>query len=611
MRLAKVIIKNFKCLKEVEITIPATDDTRSGSSDFLSIVGENNTGKSSILDAIRLTLPDKSIGKLSEDYFYNHESTEIIEIQLWFDGLSKDEIKDMQMDIHIENDYLKLKVLWNKPDDAPKHFVCKAHFANWPNTTSWGGFSNTGNEWEKLKDLYELEQNHGLPRTITNDAKNEMQRLAIEHNLVPRTFAWEEQSKSFPAQIKKHLPRTIYIPAVKNVSEELGTGRNAAFGQILTPIIDERLQKNSVYTDLLKAEEAVKQLFQDDKAEFMGDIEDLIGNRLSDFIDLAVKLHFKENTSVDEFNFASRTTLKIQDGKVETDPEYQGHGAQRSLILTLLEILVLESAKTAKEVNPHEIIILMEEPEIYLHPQMARKMRDVLLDIAQKPTAQVICTTHSPAFLDLADRHVGIVMLRKAGGVTKIHQQIDDLFEIDDRDRLRMLLNFDSAVNEVFFCKHACLVEGDSELAAIEAYAEKLEKDGKIDRKTYRLVRRDVTVINCRGKWTIAAFQRVLNWFEIPYVVVHDKDKEDLEEGANERIGELAPPDKIRIHDKNFESLIFNKSWSSDKPWRITKAIREGKIHKEPELEDFFLFVLGKDDLTDFQEKSPKLESVE
>src|SRR5690606_27042550 len=128
--------------------------------------------------------------------------------------------------------------------------------------------------------------------------------------------------------------------------------------------------------------------------------------------------------------------------------------------------------------RPRGLLLLVEEPETYLHPQMCRRMRDVLLGMARSGTAQVICTTHSPPFIDLADRHDGIVLVTKTNGVTRYTQRTHDVFATsdgsDDRARLRMLLNFDAAANEAFFADRVCLVEGDSEIAALDAIGRRL-----------------------------------------------------------------------------------------------------------------------------------------
>lgn len=156
-----------------------------------------------------------------------------------------------------------------------------------------------------------------------------------------------------------------------------------------------------------------------------------------------------------------------------------------------------------------------------------------------------------------------------------------------------MLLDFDSAVNEVFFSKRVCLVEGDTEVAAIEAIARKLAEMGKISWDEYLDKRRLVTVVNCRGKWTIAAFQRVLNGFDIDYKVVHDSDGNPDDEGANARIGNLmSDSGEVYQLEPNLEEEFFNDSWESQKPWRATKTIMDSDEVPQA-AQEYFEFVIG------------------
>jgi predicted ATP-dependent endonuclease of OLD family len=246
--------------------------------------------------------------------------------------------------------------------------------------------------------------------------------------------------------------------------------------------------------------------------------------------------------------------------------------------LSLLEILSQDSLAVPGGEFLRGILLLIEEPEIYMHPQMCRKMRDVLLSIARSGTAQVICTTHSPVFIDLADRHDGIAIFRRSMGHVEVTQRSEDIFPQgnadSDRARLRMLLDFDPAVNEVFFGREVCLVEGDTEIASVDAVARRLAELGLVNWGSYLLIRRDLILVNCRGKWTIKAFQRVLNGFAIPYRVIHDLDEEG-EEGANAAIlRELGGDEARRLtYGPNFERQLFGEEWSRDKPWQATVAI--------------------------------------
>ncbi|MDT2302948.1 AAA family ATPase [Paenibacillus larvae] len=102
-----------------------------------------------------------------------------------------------------------------------------------------------------------------------------------------------------------------------------------------------------------------------------------------------------------------------------------------------------------------KLLFLIEEPEIYLHPQLQRKMRNALVSISKSSHAQVVCTSHSEQFINLADRHQGIVLFKKqANGTAKCIQVTGNIYEgetkKDQRDRMRMLLNFTSSTLEAF-----------------------------------------------------------------------------------------------------------------------------------------------------------------
>ena len=61
MKLREIIVKNFRCL--VDVTVPITDNT--------VLVGENNSGKTALLEALKAVLswsPGRR-GTLFDDYY--------------------------------------------------------------------------------------------------------------------------------------------------------------------------------------------------------------------------------------------------------------------------------------------------------------------------------------------------------------------------------------------------------------------------------------------------------------------------------------------------------------------------------------------------------------
>ena len=101
----------------------------------------------------------------------------------------------------------------------------------------------------------------------------------------------------------------------------------------------------------------------------------------------------------------------------------QGH--QRIIIASLLKAFAEEKIKSKKESN---IIILFEEPEIYLHPSLKSKMKEILWDMSEK--FQVFISTHDPYFIFIEDG-VKRYSLYKENGITKVHED-DKIKDIVD-----------------------------------------------------------------------------------------------------------------------------------------------------------------------------------
>ena len=91
----------------------------------------------------------------------------------------------------------------------------------------------------------------------------------------------------------------------------------------------------------------------------------------------------------------SNTTLLMDDG-TETTIGRQGHGAQRSLIFALIEVLADRSSSLEQQEYMNWTILLFEEPELYLHPHLMIRLKNALKSISEKENWQVIISTHSP-----------------------------------------------------------------------------------------------------------------------------------------------------------------------------------------------------------------------
>lgn len=604
MRLDRVVIRNYKSIKSIELRIPQKEAQRHGSADFLSIVGENNAGKSSIMEAIRLAC---SAGMKANDQQFPHhdEARGPIEVELEFDQLTdKDrELAALAGHTYVEGgqERYRLKRTWEASEVASKNSAFTPGRPPEYHLTGWVPAKKT---LKSLKAL-ELEDERWTPILerlskdgVSKPSKEQLIEVARELHSplleIHQPSEWTPYPSGSTTALEAALPNVIYVPALRETSKETDVeAKTSSIRRIVNSLFEQHLSNHDRVVQFKNAAAELQDLFATEgKHRIVASMEEKLTEKFKELINISAELTFHAPDVTADL--ASSTQFRVLDAGLSTRPDHQGHGAQRSIVLALLQLYVEQSRQNLAREHQY-LLFLIEEPEIYLHPGMCRRMRDTLLKIARSGIGQVICTTHSPVFLDLADRHDGIVILRKKEGHPVATQRTQDVFaqSEEDRARLRMLLNFDPAVNEAFFSEKVCLVEGDCEIAAVEAVARKLRGTGELDWTRYLQARRAVTFINCRGKWTIPAFQKVLNAFRISYCVIYDRDKEANAARANAQIEELLKGNgQSLVHEPNFEQFIFKEAWADDKPWTVTRKI-DGASALNDRLLAFFTFALG------------------
>ena len=260
--------------------------------------------------------------------------------------------------------------------------------------------------------------------------------------------------------------------------------------------------------------------------------------------------------------FSRGVGIRIDDG-IATDVLAKGHGLQRCIIFTLLQALILnqrnqlipqEDTKSDKRT----IILGVEEPELYIHPQLSKLFNDVLQEFSELD--QVIFSTHSPLFIDAASSEsIAIVSKRNYEQGTEI--KVCDTTAFDDLSDMKIYkgyTRFNPEINEMFFAKKVILVEGPEDRIALTYH---FQHEGKIQKRMEEL---DLTVIVAGGKQSIPFFQRVLNAFDIPYIVIHDLDiktgmdtnSEAIEKKRNKDINDLIKGNDIITFPVSLEESL-------------------------------------------------------
>lgn len=338
------------------------------------------------------------------------------------------------------------------------------------------------------------------------------------------TGDWDKSFGGFDTILQNRLPYPHFLKGFDE-PEALAT----ILSKIVSNMISSAVSQTEDYNKTLEALKGLSALVHND--EHLGEIAKGISASFTAAFP-GSEVHISHPHSEDKIASLFDKQIKVNISYPERGIDQQiplsnvGHGLQRHFILCAIQA----ASKQIQELNKQKKkspggIILIEEPELFLHPAKLRDIQNILYKIAEETDFQVVAATHSPVLVDLSRDHQTLARVKQepeAG--SSIFQINSDLFDDDEKARLSMINRFNPHVTEAFFSDDVLLVEGDTEVTAFRTLIDRLK-----DRADEGL--NNVHVVNCMGKHTIPLFQRILRQFKIPYYAVHDLDTEFLESG--------------------------------------------------------------------------------
>src|SRR5690606_18998890 len=140
-----------------------------------------------------------------------------------------------------------------------------------------------------------------------------------------------------------------------------------------------------------------------------------------------------------------------------------GAGFQNAIVLAIL--------KAFEDRRKQGALFLIEEPEMYLHPQMQRSLYKTIRQIGE--SNQIIYITHSPHFVTIPEFNE-IVLVSKDDNGTHIRKST---LKADEGLKNKFRKELDPERNEMFFAKKLLIVEGDTEKMAFPEFAKRLKID--------------------------------------------------------------------------------------------------------------------------------------
>jgi len=522
-RLTKLIIKNYRCIGSTPIEIDLDD--------IVVLVGANNVGKSSILKAYELAMSQGSKNEnLTIDDFPNNtidpDNLPEIEIQtIVYDNSPGDKwIKFLETGERL----VRERWIW-KTVGKPTREGRNAETNQWDEQVPWGA-PNVANS--RRPEAYRVDA----------FASPEEQAKKIKELLMN---VLQERVKNHQAEKEDESDYRKLLKSVKTLQKKI--------------VLEAQEEIDKFNSELTKS---IEKVFPNYKIEFDAKPEDDLEKTIS--------------------LFKSEGQLLIGlDGGFSSTIDRQGSGARRTLLWTTIKF-ISEYQKNKKNLSlSRPNLLLIDEPEICLHPNAIREACKALYELPTTGNWQVMVTTHSPIFIDFSRNNTTIIKVEKnENGDTKgttVFRPVKINLDDDDKTNLKLLNICDPYVTEFFFGGKIIVVEGDTEYTAFNYI--KREKMSEY---------KDVHIIRARGKSTIVSLIKILNHFGSDYSILHDSDKLKTEEGKKNPAWSVNSNILVAINDKpkeiktrllaslpNFEEAYFGESAKDEKPYNALKTLEK------------------------------------
>ena len=512
MRISTITIKNFRSLRDVTI----------GFEDVTTFVGPNGTGKSTVLRALDWFFNGTKDGDLTEvDCSHGFQDQNII-VEVTFDRLSDTDRAELAK---YATEGVDAFTAWKIRDASTGREYTSANAKGY---APFAAIRETGGATDKRKlygELRTAEPGLGLPAVSSGAAVDEAmnaweathadQLTEAPEGLQTNFFGFNSNGKM------SGLFDYVLVTADLRANEEALDNRGSIIGRILEKTVDRTLADDAI-GKIVEDSRAAQQKVYDDA--FKGQLAAMTSS-LNEVVDrYSPGRRLKVRPSEVELR-APKTTFQVSilEAERETSVDRQGHGFQRTLLISALQLLAQSGAAGDGGV----ICLAIEEPELFQHPIQAQAFAKVLRSLAEDATqgVQVVYATHSPYFLE-ARKFSQVRRLVRADSAlpdVTVHsssvERVKGLLEghVDDATVDRQL---DGTISNrlpvAIFANTVLLVEGTTEEAVIQGVADRTSVG--------RLESLGISVVSVGGKSNIVLTHAILVSLGIPTHCLFDGD---------------------------------------------------------------------------------------
>ncbi|WP_458626438.1 ATP-dependent nuclease [Winogradskyella sp. PC D3.3] len=591
MKIESIRIENFRAYKEEFIEFD----------DYTTFVGPNGVGKSTVFHALNLFFRQNKdsqtdLLKLSANDFHHSDTTKDIKITVTFSSLS-DEAKEELAD-YVRQDKLVVTAI-----------------AKYDTVTERADVKQFGNRlgMEEFRKFFEADKNGAKAtelKAIFKSFKDKYPEIPSASSKADMTSALNTFEASNPEncvlipsedqfygvsrgvnKLESHV-QWIFVPAIKDATEESEESSKSALGQLLARTVRSKVSFDDKVRDLRNNVRAEYQKLLDAEQQTLDEISSSLQNRLANWAhpNITASIQWKQDPEKSIKIEEPLAGLKVGERGFEGELSRFGHGLQRSYMLALLQELTSFESE-----NVPTLIMGIEEPELFQHPPQTRYLAETLFDLSQTNSQIIICT-HNPLFIP-GDSFDKIRLVCEVGepSETKVkrlfYQELaDQLHSVGEKlvsengMVAKLYPSLNPVINEMFFCKKLILVEGHEDIAHINSYL-------LLTNKMIEFRRHGCHIVPVEGKNKLIKPLAMAKLLDIPTMVVYDSDTDKTREH------------EITQHKKENKAILELMNLNSESNWPENSIIKENLTSWKTNLTDEISVEFG-ENLRKYEDKA-------
>lgn len=429
MYISRLVIRNFRNFEVLDIALQ---------SGVNCVVGANNSGKSNLLHGIRLAI-DAALSSYSR--------------QLQFE------------DFHVPLDPRK-----------PQHILIAVEFRGYeedPNQDAMLSGYQIGDDGKAARIMFRFRPNKKL--------REEYESTGIEpKDLKPEDYRWEivgggegdplaiGWNDNVGSWVKFEELQQAFLVAfmepLRDVESKLRQSRGSPLAKLIASTNISASEQDGLVKVLEDANDKVAQskTIKNLGAEIKGSLDKAAGPSFTMGIRLGM--------AAAGFTDISRglTVLLSNSALASFDPSRNGLGLNNVLFISMLMTVFEARIREGKSAGQ---LLLIEEPEAHLHPQLQR----VLVNALKANGIQTIVTSHSTHITSSIPLE-SLVILGNEGGATTTGRVPATINEVTSERKADLERYLDATRGALLFGYRVVLVEGPAEQFLIPALARKLMK---------------------------------------------------------------------------------------------------------------------------------------